>query len=56
MRTNGVSLPIINSAELSGVTASCSMVPRSRSRTIAAAVNWIVRNSKIMPIIAGTML
>src|SRR3990172_624900 len=38
-----------------GVTISCSMVPRSRSRTMEVAVSMEVSICRIIPISAGTM-
>ena len=42
MNTYGTSLPSISSNELAGVVISSSRLPRSRSRTIATAVNIIM--------------
>jgi hypothetical protein len=38
--------PTINSHERMGVTMSCSMVPRSRSRTMVVAVRMVVMKYK----------
>ncbi|MNN60773.1 hypothetical protein D3C81_1759750 [compost metagenome] len=52
----GSTLPIISSLLLSGVAISSSMLPRSRSRTIATAVNITMVMVRMMPIRPGTML
>ena len=53
--TYGASLPTSSSHGRMGVTSSCSMVPRSRSRTIAVEVSTPDTKSRITPISAGTM-
>src|ERR1041385_3876445 len=47
--------PTTSSQERIGVTISCSIVPRSRSRTIEEAVNNAVMKNRIMPITPGTL-
>ncbi len=54
-RTYGASLPTSSSHERIGVTINCSIVPRSRSRTMAVDVSTTHRNSMMIPISAGTM-
>ncbi len=56
IRIYGTTLPIMSSAELTGVLMSNSRLPRSRSRTIATAVNRIMVIVRITPISPGTML
>src|SRR5262245_20207074 len=43
------------STRVAGVTWSCSSVPRSRSRTMAVAVNWMRVNVRITAIRPGMM-
>jgi hypothetical protein len=43
------------STRVAGVTCSCSSVPRSRSRTIAVAVNWISVNVRMTAMRPGMM-
>jgi hypothetical protein len=45
----------MSSNELAGVVISSSRLPRSRSRTIATAVNIIMVIDRITPIRAGTI-
>ena len=52
----GSTLPIISALRLSGVAISSSMLPRSRSRTAAIAVNIIMVMVRMMPISPGTMV
>src|SRR3989304_3550664 len=47
--------PRMSSQGRIGVTISCSIVPRSRSRTIAVAVSIEGRSCRIIPLRAGTM-
>ena len=50
--TYGTTLPTISSIGRMGVTRICSMVPTSRSRTTAAAVNindWVCSSMAAMP-------
>ena len=51
--TYGISLPTINSHGRMGVTISCSIVPRSRSRTTEEAVRMAAMAYRIMPITPG---
>ena len=53
--TYGRILPTTSSHGRMGVTMSCSIVPRSRSRTIAVAVRMEVMANRIMPITPGIM-
>ena len=55
MTMNGRILPRISSARVAGVTCSCSSVPRSRSRTMALAVNWISVKVRMIAIRPGMM-
>ena len=48
-------LPTTNSHERMGVTINCSIVPRSRSRTMEEAVSKAVMKYRIMPITPGTL-
>ena len=43
------------SVRVAGVTCNCSSVPRSRSRTIALAVNWMSVNVRMIAISPGMM-
>jgi hypothetical protein len=45
----------MSSAELTGVLMSNSRLPRSRSRTMATAVNRIIVIVRITPMSPGTM-
>ena len=54
MNTYGISLPAMSSHERIGVVISSSKLPRSRSRTIAAAVKITIVMLRITPISAGT--
>ena len=54
MRMNGIVLPRIISAELKGVTMSCSMVPDSFSRMMAMEVSRRVRIITSTATIPGT--
>ena len=56
MPAYGSTLPIINSPLVNGVAISNSMLPRSRSRTMATAVNITMVMVRMMPISPGTML
>src|ERR1044072_258108 len=51
----GMIFPTTSSQERIGVTINCSMVPRSRSRTIEGAVHKAVMKYRIMPITPGTL-
>ena len=53
--TNGMILPSISSQGLIGVTISCSIVPCSRSRTIATAVSISACICSTEPIMPGSM-
>ena len=53
--TYGIILPRISSQDRIGVTISCSIVPRSRSRTIDVAVRMEVNVNKIIAITPGIM-
>ena len=55
MTMKGRILPRISSARVAGVTWSCSSVPRSRSRTIALAVNWMSVKVRMIAISPGMM-
>ena len=55
MSTYGISLPAMSSHERTGVVISSSRLPRSRSRTIAAAVKITMVMLRITPISAGTI-
>ena len=48
--------PIAGTALVSGVAISSSMLPRSRSRTIATPVNSTIVIVRITPMSPGTML
>ncbi|MNF19040.1 hypothetical protein D3C80_2235110 [compost metagenome] len=48
-------MPIISSLLLSGVVISSSMLPRSRSRTMATPVNITMVMVRMMPMRPGTM-
>src|SRR5215216_3951693 len=47
--------PTTSSHERIGVTINCSIVPRSRSRTMEEAVNNVVMKYRIIPITPGTL-
>ena len=49
-------LPIMSSIVRTGVVINSSRLPRSRSRTIATAVNSTIVKLKITPIRAGTIM
>ncbi len=50
----GINLPSIRPQLLSGLTSSCSRVPRSRSRTTAMAVAKVVPICRTTPMTPGT--
>ncbi len=52
---NGKIFPRISSRRVTGVTWSCSSVPRSRSRTIAIAVNWMRVKVRMIAMSPGMM-
>ena len=54
-RKYGVILPMITVLGLMGITASCSRVPASRSRTSPMLVMIVPMNVRIRPMMAGTM-
>ena len=56
MTAYGSTLPTISSLRLTGVAISSSMLPRSRSRTMATPVNSTIVIVRITPIRPGTML
>src|SRR5690606_1481899 len=56
MAAYGSTLATISSLRSSGVAISSSMLPCSRSRTIAIAVNMVMVIVRMMPISPGTML
>ncbi len=49
MRVQGISLPAMNCHALTGVTMICSMVPASRSLTMASEVSIIVTTMSRSP-------
>jgi hypothetical protein len=53
--TNGAIFPRMSSTRVTGVTWSCSSVPRSLSRTIAIAVNWMSVNVRRIAMRPGMM-
>ena len=55
MRTNGKIFPRMISKRVTGVTWSCSSVPRSRSRTIAIAVYWMSVKVRMIAMRPGMM-
>ena len=53
--TKGAIFPRMSSMRVTGVTWSCSSVPRSLSRTIAIAVNWMSVNVRMIAMRPGMM-